>query len=76
MGFLGWMSYILHLVLAEHTSLGHQAFAVFKAGMGSSQNSPKPVEAVSLLSCGGSTVSYGVLVAICSTTVLLLYGKH
>ncbi|RUS89593.1 hypothetical protein EGW08_002611 [Elysia chlorotica] len=73
MGFLGWMSYILHLIMAEHTSLGRQALAVSKAGVGPSQSVLDSMESVSLLSCAGTTLGRGILVAVCSTIGILLY---
>ncbi|GFS09266.1 GPI ethanolamine phosphate transferase 1, partial [Elysia marginata] len=75
LGFLGWMSYILHLVLAEHTSVGRQAFYLASSteDTGYSRRSQALMESASLSSFRGSTIRYGILMTVCTTIVLLLY---
>ncbi|GFO46741.1 GPI ethanolamine phosphate transferase 1 [Plakobranchus ocellatus] len=69
MGFLGWMGYILHLVMVEHTQIGHQAVS----SVDTRKRSAMRQESSALLTYRGSALGCGLLAAVCTGIIVLLY---
>ncbi|GFO22357.1 GPI ethanolamine phosphate transferase 1 [Plakobranchus ocellatus] len=75
--FLGWLSWLLCLVMAEHTLLAQQVWSppgsVWK--MASLSRPPIREKHITLFGLKGSTLGYGLLVTVCTAVVVLLFAQ-